>query len=538
MTAATSSSASPAPPPFLGREHRRRQFLRAALVGVLAGAAALLFQLAVQGAQTLGRGWGAWARAAGLWGTLPLVAATAGLGAAAAWLTGRFAPEAGGSGIPHVKAALLSLRVIRPLRLVLVKFVGGFLALAAGMSLGREGPTIQIGAAAGQFVGKALKVRRRSMPALVAAGGGAGLAAAFNAPLAGFVFVMEELKREMSALTYGAALAASVCAVAALRLAAGQEPSFSLADPGAAPLKALPLVALVGAAGGLFGVLFNKTLLAVGAARTRLRVPRWAAGAALGALGGLALVFAPQLTGTGHDVAQRLLAGRFEAADVVLAAFVLACGKLLFTALSYGTGVPGGIFAPILMMGAAFGLAAGTLLAALLPGAGVSPSVFATIGMVAVLAGSVRAPLTGVVLIVEMTGEYGLLYALLLGAFAAYLAAEAVRDKPIYDKLLDLDVRRDHPAPPPEGGAEVLEALVEPGSAFDGRVVADLGLGPHILLATVQRGGRSIVPHGGTLILAGDELTLVVEATATPETALRLLASTRAGGGDERKDER
>ncbi len=399
----------PAAQAALERDRRRRQFLRAAVTGLVAGALAILFKAAVVRAHLFGDAVAAATTRWGAAGVLALVAVTAALGSAAAWATGRFAPEAGGSGIPHVKAVLLHARPMRPVRLLLVKFGCGFAALAAGMSLGREGPTVQMGAAVGKLVGQVLRVRRRSLPALIAAGAGAGLAAAFNAPLAGFLFVMEELKREMSTITYGTALVGSVCAVAVSRMLTGQGPSFQLESASPVALRVLPLVALFGALAGLVGVLFNNALVAAVTVRERHRIPRAAAGAAIGGLAGLMMILLPEATGVGHDVAQRLLAGQFthfthftqpqfaqftqfDARHLVGAALLVCGAKFALTVLSYGTGVPGGIFAPLLVIGAFLGYACGALLQQAFPTLPIVPVVFATIGMSAVLAGSVRAP--------------------------------------------------------------------------------------------------------------------------------------------------
>lgn len=506
--------------PYLGREHRRLQFLRAILVGLGAGALALLFALAVDAAHDLSTFLARSARSGSTSGLLVLLAATALLGGLAAWLTARTAPEAAGSGIPHVKASLMGIRVIRPFHVIGVKFVGGFLALASGMSLGREGPTVQMGGAIGRVVGDLLGVRRRSYGALIASGAGAGLAAAFNAPLAGFLFVMEELRREMSALTYGAALAASVAAVAVSRLITGQGPVFDLENPSPVPLAWLPAVALVGAVAGAAGILFSKALVFALVWRDRLATPRWLLGGVVGLLGGLAILFFPALAGVGHDYTQQLLEGVYDDGPILLSTLLVFGGRLVFTSLAYATGVPGGIFAPMLVMGSFFGYACGVVLSSAFPGMPVPPTVFATIGMAALLTGAVRAPLTGTVLIVEMTAEYGLLYALLVGTFAAYLAGEASGVKPIYEWLLARDLKsvgidlRETEEP------TVIEVLIEPDSDLDGRRVRELSPRQGALIVTVGRGARSLVPEGDTLLLAGDYLTVLVDAHDSGEASI------------------
>lgn len=511
----------------LHREERRFLLLQAALVGALAGVLGVAFQFCVSLAEAGSLRAAATASHFGVLGMMVLLLCTTATGAGVAYATGCIAPEAGGSGIPHIKAALLHLRIIRPIRILAVKFLGGLAVLSAGFSLGREGPTIQMGAAIGKLFGLASGVSRRGRSSLIASGAGAGLAAAFNAPLAGFLFVMEELRREMSALTYGSALAASVCAVAVTRLAFGSKASFALPTPGTPPLSVLPWVAGVGVVCGCAGVLFNKTILAALEVRTRFALPRWVYGAVVGVLSGLALLFVPGITGGGHKVAEELLAGQFPGANIVAALLVVFLGKLLLTGVSYGTGVPGGIFAPILVLGSVLGYLLGICIHSIAPHTLFSPAGFATIGMAALLAGAVRAPLTGVVLIVEMTAEYGLLYSLLVGAFAASLVAEALRDKPIYDALMERDLHLSGAEIHPDEEPMVLEILIEPHSTMDGVRVKNLRLPVGAILTTVERDSRHLIPGGSTLLKAGDMVTVLVEGDK-PEISLQVHEASKA----------
>lgn len=500
----------------LHQAQRRFVLLAAALVGVIAGALAVIFQSLVKLAE------GASHRIAELetYGPFLLVFVGISSGAFAGWITGRFAPEAGGSGIPHVKAVLMNLRVLRPMVLIPVKMIGGLSALVAGMSLGREGPTIQMGAAAGQVVAKVFKAPRRSYATLIASGAGAGLAAAFNAPLAGFLFVMEELKREMSTLTYGAALISSVCAVAVSRLELGQETSFNLSNPSPIALRALPLVILVGLFAALIGVAFNKLTIKLISVREKLNVSRWLAGGIVGGIAAICLLLLPDVSGGGHHVAESILAGHFDRSLGFLI-LVLAV-KLALTSSSFATGVPGGIFAPILVLGALTGYILGILFANWFPSLGISPNIFATVGMAAMLSASVRAPLTGVVLIVEMTQQYSLLYALLCGAFVSYIVADLIRDTPIYEALLERDLHRSGELGKAPESAVPLDLMVEPDSYMDGRTIKTLNLPPGALIITIERNGAYIVPHGSTKLRYGDHITVLLGGEHSDAASLAL----------------
>ncbi|CAN5589106.1 H(+)/Cl(-) exchange transporter ClcA [soil metagenome] len=437
-------------------------------------------------------------------------------GGLAGWLTERFCPEGGGSGIPQTKAAILGIRPMRARRVLPIKLGAGLLALASGMSLGREGPTIHMGAATADLFGEMVRAPRRTRRTLLAAGAGAGLAAAFNAPLAGFLFVMEEMRREMSPTTYGTALVGSVVAVGVARLALGQAPSFSLSEPSPIPLSAYWAVGIVGVVAALLGVAFNRLLLLGLAVRTRLKISRAVAGAIVGAASVLLLIIAPQLGGGGHGLAETALNGGLTSISITVLGLLLI-GKLLATVASYATGVPGGIFAPLLAMGALAGLVTGRLLHLAVPGLEASPQILATLGMAATLSSAVRAPLTSVVLIIEMTGQYHHLFALMGASFVAYLGAELLHDEPIYEALFHRDLKRNDV--PEEHEGEVIELFVEPGASWEGRRIATLGMAKGLTIATIERDGKVIAPGGDTVIRSGDHLTIVLGA-ATPRSAI------------------
>ncbi|MBX3120465.1 MAG: H(+)/Cl(-) exchange transporter ClcA [Fimbriimonadaceae bacterium] len=498
---------------LLSRLDRRRTLLLAGVVGVIAGLVAVAFRYIIVATEHASLYFAKALDTSNLFILLGILVAGTALGGLAGWVTERFCPEAAGSGIPQTKLAILGIRPLRSVRVLLVKLVGGVLALASGMSLGREGPTIHMAAASGELFGRLVKAPRRSRRALLASGAGAGLAAAFNAPLAGFLFVMEELKREMSPITYGTALIASVSSVAVARFAIGQESSFLLRETPIIPLRSLWIVVVVGIVAGLIGILFNRMLLRGMDVRKKFRIPRWLAGGIVGGFASLMLALYPRIAGGGHTVAESVLRGGFDNIALLALATILI-GKLLMTIASYSTGVPGGIFAPLLVIGSLAGLLIALTLQTLGVDIQTPPEVYATIGMAAVLSSSVRAPLTGVVLVVEMTSQYTLLYALLIGAFVAYAAAELFHDKPIYEALMERQLETesiDH-----DHDGEVVEFAIEPGSIYEGSRVDSLGLQKGILIAAVERDGRVLAPHGKTVLLAGDMVTFVLSAGLPP----------------------
>ena len=276
---------------------------------------------------------------------------------------------------------------------------------------------------------------------LVASGAGAGLAAVFNAPLAGFIFTLEELRRPMSVATYSGSLVAVMCSVMVARALTGQLPDFEVRGYPPPPLESFPLVLLIGVVAGLLGVLFNRGLLGMHRLFLGIRaVPAWCLPGLVLAAIGLAAWWLPDATGGGHSVAQRLLSGDYPAGVGALA--VLLAAKLAITVTSYASGTPGGIFAPILVLGTITGVIVGHAGQWLFPALAPTPTAFAVLGMAAVFTGSVRAPLTGITLILEMTGEQRQLFALCGACLVAYLVAEGLRDRPIYEALLEDDMER------------------------------------------------------------------------------------------------
>jgi CIC family chloride channel protein len=430
---------------------------------------------------------------------------------AALWSTRRFAPEAAGSGIPHLHAVLHRLHGMRWGRLLPVKFFGGVLGISGGLALGREGPTVQMGGALGEMVGRISGCTARERQALLCAGAGAGLSAAFNAPLAGLVFVLEELRRDFAPGVFSTTFAASVVAGTLTRLALGQHPVFRIAEIPTPPISMLPAFLILGMVAGLVGLLFQRTLFValdvVGSARWK---SPWLPAGLIAAIVGAAGFLAPGTVGGGGQMVEATLLGGLTL-PTLAGLFLL---RLFLTTTSYATGAPGGIFAPLLVLGAQTGLAVATLGTQWLPGSPELPvSAFTVVGMAALFAAVVRAPLTGVVLILEMTESYPLMLALLTASLAAWGVAELAGSKPIYQALLGRQLQGS------AGGATLDEALlvdlvIAPGAPFDGRLVEQLGLPGGVLLVELRRGLESRVPRRDTLLEAGDRLVVMVSPDA------------------------
>ena len=351
----------------------------------------------------------------------------------AAWLVRKFAPGAKGSGIPDVEAVLRDEQPPPLLILIPVKFLGGVLAMGAGLALGREGPTVQMGAGIGHFLATAFRRNQDDIKALLAAGAGAGLATAFSAPCAGAVFVLEELVRRFDTRITVTTLCASGSAIAVARLLLGNEPDFQLEPLPYSGFGTVPIFLVLGAVIGLMGVAYNHVLLGALAAAERLgrRLSGDVRAATVGAAVGLLAWFGPGLVGGGDAITQHTLAGG-DSMMVVVGVFLVRFG---LGPLSYAAGTPGGLFAPMLVLGAQSGLVLGTLFCRWFPYLAERPAAFAVVGMAAFFTAVVRAPVTGIILVTEMTGCFTLLLPMLLACFAAMTVPTLLGDPPIYDSL-------------------------------------------------------------------------------------------------------
>jgi CIC family chloride channel protein len=361
-------------------------------------------------------------------------------GGGAAWLVRCYSPQASGSGIPHVEAVLNEELPQAPFRIIPVKFVAGVLAIDSGLALGREGPSVQMAAAIAHLIGKEFRRGWPDCRVLLAAGAGAGLATAFNAPIAGAIFVLEELVRRFELRVAIVALGASATAISFSRVLLGEAADFhvgALAYSGAATR---PLYFVLGAVVGLTAVVYNRLLL--GTIATIDQLGRWPVELRAGVIGagvGMLAWFAPDLVGGGDAITQRALAGADTLAVLPLV-FLLRLG---LSAISYAAGTPGGLFAPMLVLGAQFGLFFGQLCQLVFPDLDIQPEGFAVVGMAAFFTGVVRAPLTGIVLVVEMTANVTMLLPMLGACFMAMLVPSLIRDAPIYDSLRARTLERE-----------------------------------------------------------------------------------------------
>ena len=286
------------------------------------------------------------------------------------------------------------------------------------------------------------------------------------------------------------------------------------------PLAKLPLALLVGTLGGLGGVLFNKSLTTSQRLGQNSRIiPRWCQPGIAGFTAGILAWRIPEVLGGGQLLGERLLSGALNASLTTLA--ILMVFKFLLTALSYGSGAPGGIFAPMLLLGALLGAMVAKFIVLVMPTAVINVQLLAVLGMAAFFVGSVRAPLTGIVLISEMTDGYELLFPICIACLAAYLIAEGLKDHPIYDALLEADLARTGHGSAHEEPRTVYIG-VQIGSAVANQTVAKAGLPQGCLLVSIERAGNILLPEAKTILLPGDHLSILT-AGDRPDAPLEIV---------------
>jgi chloride channel protein, CIC family len=406
--------------------------LLAFLVGATAGLVGAAFRLALEWADRFRDSTLAWAHGEDLVGFLLVLVLSAAATAVAAWLVRRFSPQATGSGIPHVEAVAKGELPPAPFRLIPVKFLGGLLAIGTGLALGREGPTVQMGATLAHLLGTVFRRNEDDCRVLLAAGAGAGLATAFNAPIAGAVFVLEELVRRFDTRTTIATLGASAGAIAVARVFLSQGPDFRVEPPPYPGFGTVVVHLVLGVVIGFLGVAYNRTILGVLAAAERLdRWPVELRAALVGTAVGVLAWFAPSLVGGGDAITQRTLAGT-ETLVILALVFPLRFG---LGAVSYAAGTPGGLFAPMLVLGSQTGFVFGIFCSHWLSSIAPQPSELAVVGMAAFFTAVVRAPLTGIVMVTEMTASFTLLLPMLAACCAAMAVPTLLGNPPIYDSL-------------------------------------------------------------------------------------------------------
>lgn len=482
------------------RSFRYFLVLEGIAVGAAAGLVAVCFRIALEQAENLRLYIGEYVLAHS-WAICVWLAVLAALAALVTLLL-RWEPFIGGSGIPQVEGEMHGCFFQKWWRVLLAKLAGGVLAIGAGLSLGREGPSIQMGAMAGKGVSRLAKRGKTEERMLMTCGASAGLAAAFNAPLAGVLFSLEELHKNFSVDVLLSAMSASITADCISRYVFGLKPVFDFSAAKMLPLENYWLILLLGAVLGLIGVMYNfcvkKTQDLYGRIRfqyLRVLIPFL--------LAGILLVVYPAVLGGGHNLVEWV--SQKNALDFLLLLFVL---KFVFSMVSFGSGSPGGIFLPMLVLGAV----AGSVFSGIVNLCGGAAPVqnFVILGMAGLFAAIVRAPVTGIILISEMTGSFSHLLTLSIVSLTAYTVADLLRSQPVYDMLLSRLIKKEGKAVG-TGEKILIEAPVCHGAEACGRRVRDIAWPEGVLIISIKRHSDELVPRGDTLLQGGDILVLLYD---------------------------
>jgi chloride channel protein, CIC family len=471
---------------------RQRLFGLTIVIGGVCGLVAVAFHESIRwlAAHTIDR---AFAVSTDTW--IPWMVLVPALGALAAGVMLYYVPGARGSGVPQVKVAYAGKGQLR-LRDSLGKFVIGVVQIGSGSSLGREGPTVQICSGVAKGLGKLGGVSAQNLKLLLPVGAAAGIAAAFNAPIAAVTFTIEEIVGKLDQTLLSGVIVAAALAAVVERSVLGESPVFTIPQGyGLGHASSLLLYAALGVAAALVSIAFTESLLWL---RRRFnaatKLPVWFRPAIGGvvtgvlALGVLLTAHVGGITGGGYEVLGHALSGTY----IVEVLLVLGACKLIATVFSYSSGGAGGIFAPALFIGAMLGGAFGALDVAVFGHEHSEVGSFALVGMGAVFAGIIRAPITSVLIIIEMTAGYGLTLPLMISNMMAYGLARQLRPTPIYEALLEQDGINLHAVKP------VLDAIdrlsidrvkLDPGPHTSFRVDASA----ERLLREVENAGRQEV---------------------------------------------
>ncbi len=438
-------------------------------------------------------------------------------------------PTTSGSGIPQVKAIILKrLKYNSWFKEFLAKFTGGLFGIGAGLSLGREGPSVQLGSYIAYGMSNFFKKNEIEKKYLITSGASAGLSGAFGAPLAGVIFSLEELHKHFSSKLLICTLIASIASDFVSRRIFGVSTAFDFTvtyPDTIGPYSQFILFIIFGIIIALCGKLFTVVLINTQNMYKKCILPRWVKVCSVMTLS-FALCFAlPEVTGGGHE----LVEGLAKVHSTIIFLIILFVVKLLFTALSYSTSFPGGIFLPMLVLGAILGKIYALFLINILGvGSDFIPH-YMVLGMAAYFVAVVRAPITGIILILEMTGSFEHLLALATVSLVAYYITEILKLEPIYDilyKRMEKDGKIEIDEDITKKTVVLIPVISE--SYLDNKKISEVSWPLETLVVGIQNDGVEKIPNGSTVITAGDKLVILMS-----ENKARLLTETLNEMGTE-----
>ncbi len=435
-------------------------------------------------------------------------------------------PHIKGSGIPQVEGQLRGQLTINWFSVLWKKFVGGVLAIGSGLFLGREGPSIQLGALVGQGISEKMHQTTSEEKILVSSGASAGLSAAFNAPIAGLLFVLEEVHHSFSPLIWLTAFSAALAANFVSLNFFGLQPVLDIGEIQHLPLSYYWTLPVLGILLGVTGRFYQQVLLFL--PKLYGKIP-FLSPEYYGVVPFLCVIpiglCLPHFLGGGHQIIF-YLAETPLSVRVLLLLFLL---RFVFSMVSYGANLPGGIFLPILSLGAILGTLYGVLLTQTVGLEPVFIKNFLIFAMAGYFAAIGKAPLTAIVLVTEMVGNLSHLMSIGVVVLVSYVIVDSLGGKPIYESLLERIVQPDYGNI--AGKKTVVELPVAPSSLFDEQMVRDIAWPKEMLLTSIRRGENELLPHGDTVIHGGDVLVILTDEGIAQKVKLTLLEQMGSGHG-------
>lgn len=421
----------------------------------------------------------------------------------------KWQPLSSGSGIPQVQGELLGKFNMEPEKIIGANFVGGGLSNLVGLSLGIEGPSVQIGAAAAKIVSKIMKRDKTESRYMISAGASAGLSAAFNAPIAGTLFALEEIHKNFSVLVLLPCLIASVIADFLSKNIFGLEPAFSFRVSSQIPLNIYYVVILVGIFSGLIGVIFNKILLKTQNLFDSITVVLEIKIVLVMFIAAIIGFLSYELLGGGNELLEYIAVDSM-ALKVIIFMFL---GKMIFTVISYGSKAQGGIFLPVLVLGGLTGSLFFNLINYVMYVPEIYYENFIILGMAATVTSVIRSPMIAILLVSEMTGSFEYVLGLCLTSVTAYLIAEMLKSEPLYHSLIERLSKRKFSV---EESDEIVryseKTLLEYRIPISGKLVdkkiSEIKWPCELLIVSIERGTNHFIPNGDDRILAGDLVTI------------------------------
>lgn len=426
-------------------------------------------------------------------------------------------PSTSGSGIPQVNAYLMDKLHFHWFRELIAKFVGGILVIGAGFSVGREGPSIHLGSLVGKGVANNFKLSKKDEKYIVTSGASAGLATAFNAPLSGVVFALEELHKYFSPILLVCVFIASVTADFISRSLLGSNPVFEVRlapTEHIAPLLFFGLLIIFAILMALTGKIFSDGIIQSQKAYQKIKLPTLVKVIILMSGAWLVFYFIPDITGGGHELLMEMFSTKMALG--VLIGLVIA--KLVYTFFSYSAGFPGGIFFPLLVIGGMLGRIFGDISVLLFHVPSSYVNIFIILGMVGYLTAVVRAPLTGVVLILELTGSFSLLFLLTFIATAVYLIAGVIHYEPIYERMLHGFFKKNKIRYHIDDESEAdnliyIDVPITEETTYNNQLIKQLHLPGKVIIMYILRDAKRNIPDGDFELMTGDVMRIITDQT-------------------------